>query len=97
MTERDAWGHIYRLYEKFAPALRQAATLDDDNELAGKLFVSALEELRPRFADAGEDCGLILMAGYDILDEVFKKARKRAQERMEAEGRENLPPSPRTA
>lgn len=94
MTERDAWGHIYRLYEKFAPAIRQAATLDDDNELAGKLFLSALDELRPRFEEATDDCGLILLAGYDILDEVFKNARKRHQERTEAEGRENPPPSP---
>jgi len=97
MTERDAWGHIYRLYEKFAPGLRQAATLDDDNELAGKLFLSALDELRPRFEEAGEDCGLILLAGYDILDEVFKNARKRHQERTEAAGRENPPPSPGAA
>lgn len=97
MTERDAWGHMYRLYEKFAPGLRQAATLDDDNELAGKLFCGALEELRDKFEDAPEECRLLLLAGYDILDEVFKNARKRHQERLEAEGRENPPPSPGAA
>ena len=41
MTERDAWASIYRLYEEYAPALRQAAALDDDNEMAGKLFSAA--------------------------------------------------------
>lgn len=77
--ERDAWTSIYRLYEEFAPALRTSATLDDDNELAGQIFVSALDKLRNQWDESNAEGQLLLLAGYDILDAVFKDAKKRCQ------------------
>lgn len=75
MTERDAWADIYRLYEKFAPALRQAATLDDDNDKVCSLLSAAIKETAAKCQGAPSECRLLLMAGYDILVEVAKAAR----------------------
>lgn len=79
MTERDAWASIYRLYEEYAPALRQAAALDDDNEMAGKLFSAAAQKMAEQYDKFPPEGQLILLAGVDILDEVFKDAKKRCQ------------------
>ena len=79
MTERDAWAAIYRLYEEYAPALRQAATLDDDNVMAGNLFTAAAQKTAQQYDDFPPEGQLILLAGFDILDEVFKDAKKRCQ------------------
>lgn len=92
--ERDAWADIYRLYDEFAPGLRAAAAMDDDNVTAGNLFCSALEKMRLKFDGQSPEGQLLILAGYDILDQVFKDAQKRAKYRAEAEGRENPPPSP---
>mgnify|MGYP001411224682 CR=1 FL=1 len=32
--ERDAWAAAYRIYDEYAPGMRQAAALDDENEMA---------------------------------------------------------------
>lgn len=82
--ERDAWASAYRLYDEYTPALRQAATLDDDNEMAGRLFLAALEKIKPLFTNDGDDANWILLGVYDILDYVFKEAQKRHQERVQA-------------
>lgn len=85
-AERDAWAAAYRLYEEYAPPLRQAATLDDDNELAGKLFSSAVEKVAQPCNQSCTEARLILMAAYGILEEVFKDEQKRHQERVNAQG-----------
>lgn len=88
MTERDAWALAYRVYQEYAPALRQAATLDD-TDLACKLFSSAVEKVAQ---PCNESCRLILLAAYGILEEVYNTARKRHQERVEDKGQGNTHP-----
>ena len=67
--ERDAWTLIYRLYEEYAPALRAA-----DADAAGNLFCSALEKMQLDRITEQEQ--LIMMAGYNLLDEVWKASHK---------------------
>ena len=71
--ERDAWTLSYRLYDEYAPKLRQAAALDDGNETARQRFLAALERIKPHL---NSDGNCILMGVYDILDYVFKEAQK---------------------
>ena len=73
--ERDAWTFAYRLYDEYAPKMREAAALDDDNETAGRVFLAALERIKPHFTD-NNDANWILMGVYDILDSIFKEARR---------------------
>ena len=73
--ERDAWTFAYRLYDEYAPKMRAAAALDDDNETAGRVFLAALERIKPHFTD-NNDANWILMGVYDILDNIFKEARR---------------------
>lgn len=80
--ERDAWAFAYRLYEELAPKLRQAATMNDDNETAEKLFMTALERIRPRYIKEGHDVNRIYFRVYDMLDDVFKDAQNRALRRV---------------
>ena len=70
-AERDAWTLIYRIYEEYAPALREA-----DAETAGKLFCSAFEKMRVQWDGFTEPEHLIMMAGIDLLDEVWKASHK---------------------
>ena len=70
-AERDAWAFIYRLYEEYAAALREA-----DTETAGKLFCSALEKMRVQWDGFTEPEHIILMAGFDLLDDVWKASHK---------------------
>lgn len=72
--ERDAWTFAYRLYDEYAPKLRDAAALDDDT--ACHIFSTALERIRPRFAKDGNDTNCIYLRVYDLLDDVFKNAQK---------------------
>lgn len=78
--ERDAWTFAYRLYDEYAPKMREAAALDDENETAGRVFLAALERIKPHFTSDDNDGNCILMGVYDILDYVFKAAQKRVQE-----------------
>ena len=82
--EREAWAVAYRLYEEYAPALRQAAALDDDNEMACRLFGAALDKIIPAYNVSDEGVRLILSAAYDILDDVFKATRDHAQSGAES-------------
>lgn len=66
-AERDAWAAAYRLYEEYAPPLRQAATLDDDNDLACKLFTSAVEKVAQPYNESCNEGRLILLGAYGIL------------------------------
>ena len=98
--ERDAWTAAYRIYEEYAPGLRQAAILDDDNEMANRLFSAALDKTKTAYNASDADGRLIMLAAYDILNDVFNAARDRAQNgaesRLEAAqrvGHKNMPPS----
>lgn len=82
--ERDAWAVVYRVYEEFAPGLRQAAALDDENEMAGNLFTAASQKLSAAYRESSDEGRLIIVSAYGILDKVFKDARKRYQKRQEA-------------
>lgn len=85
--ERDAWAFAYRLYDELAPQMRQAAALDDDNETACKIFQAALSRINPHFAAPGDAANLIYIRVYDLLDDVFKEARKRHLEAVQDERR----------
>ena len=82
--ERDAWAVAYRVYDQFAPGLRQAAGLDDNDEMAGRLFSSALEALNPAYNATDAGGRLILLAVYGILENVFKTAKNGAESPQEA-------------
>ena len=79
IQERDAWTLAYRLYEEYAPKARAAAALDDDNETAGRVFIAALERIKPHLNSNGNDGNWILIGVYDILEYIFKDARRRRQ------------------
>lgn len=68
-AERDAWTVIYRLYEQYADALRGM-----DGEAASEIFLQALEKLK--LQDSTEEGRLILLAGYELLDAVWKASHK---------------------
>lgn len=85
--ERDAWTFAYRLYDEYAPKLRQAADLDDDNETAGQLFLAALERIKPHFTSDDNDANWICLRVFDLLDDVFKAEQKRRLERVQDERR----------
>ena len=85
--ERDAWTFAYRLYDEYAPKMREAAALDDENETAGQLFLAALERIKPHFTSNGDDANWIYLRVFDLLDDVFKEAQKRRLERVQDERR----------
>ena len=70
-AERDAWTVIYRLYEQYAGALRGI-----DGEAASEIFLQALEKLKQPMHDSTDEGRLILLAGYDLLDAVWKASQK---------------------
>lgn len=82
--ERDAWADAYRVYDEIAPGLRQAAALDDNDEMAGRLFAAALEKMNPVYNASDTGGRLIMLAAYGILENVYKDARERAQECQES-------------
>lgn len=93
--ERDAWAAAYRLYDQFAPGLRQAAALDDDNEMATRLFGAAAETISPIFDKSDDGGRLILLSLYGILESVFTAARNRSEASQAAAqgiGKGNTPP-----
>lgn len=97
--ERDAWAAAYRIYDEYAPGMRQAVALDDDGEMAGRLFSAALEKITPVYNASDEGGRLIMLAVYGILEDVYKAAREHAQERAETPqegaqsiGQGNTPP-----
>ena len=73
---REVWREVFRMYTKYAPALRAAAALPEGYEEAGKIFLEALERVR-WMASAGEDGTIIALRAYDMLDDVWHKARER--------------------
>lgn len=86
-SERDAWIMGYKLYEEFAPALRQAAIQDDAGATARRLF-DALQTKVKAFYDASDANGRVLsLAAYGVLASVYTDARKRAKTATDANGR----------
>ena len=69
-AERDAWTFIYQLYSEFAAPLREA-----DADGAAELFLKAAEKLR-QYAGTSEGEQIIVLAGYDLLDAVWKASHK---------------------
>ena len=72
--ERDAWTLAYRLYDEYAPKMRQAAALDDNNETVCRVFTAVLERIKPHFAS--DDANWILVGVYDMLDNIRKETRR---------------------
>jgi len=73
--ERDAWAIGYRIYDEYAPKLRQAA-LSEDNELANDIFFTISSRLSASYNGSDNGGQLILLAVYDILGNVFEEERK---------------------
>lgn len=73
--ERDAWAICYRIYDEYAPKLRQAA-LSADNELASDIFCTISNRLSTLYNGSDNGGQLILLAVYDILGNVFEEERK---------------------
>ena len=88
--ERDAWTLSYRLYEEYAPKLRQAAALADDNATACNMFAAIMTRIQPHFTNDGNGCNWILFGLYHTLEYVFKDAEKRRLERVQDERRGNV-------
>lgn len=76
---REVWREVFRMYSKYAPAIRAAAALPEGYEEAGRLFLEALERVR-WMASAGEDGEIIALRAYDMLDDVWHRARERLTE-----------------
>lgn len=76
-AEREAWGSLYRFYEKYAPQLRAAARLDDENDEAARIFQTAAAEMNDLYKDRGIIGKTLSIPLYDLLREVFKDARER--------------------
>lgn len=73
---REVWREVFRMYSKYAPAIRAAAALPEGYEEAGRLFCEALERVQ-WMASAGEDGEIIALRAYDMLDDVWQRARER--------------------
>lgn len=73
--EREAWSSLYRIYERYAPQLREAALLEDGNDKASKLYKSAAEALSQAYNQPSLITKRLSMPLYEVFDEIFKEAR----------------------
>lgn len=92
--EREAWAVAYRVYDEFAPGLRQAAVLDDGGELARGLFSAIGAKLAAAYDATDENGRLLTVAAYGILESVYESAHRRdktAQERAERKAWATMP------
>lgn len=79
----EAWRAAYKLFTRYAPAIRAAAAQDGpENEEAGRLFMEALEETKGIFLIGG-DAEILALRVFDMLDDVWHKAREGAEKRSE--------------
>lgn len=69
--ERDAWVAGYRLYDEYAPQLRQAASAND-KEKAGNIFATVSNRLSSLYNVSDPGGQLILISVYGILDGVYE-------------------------
>lgn len=83
-SERETWAALYRLYAKYAPLLRAAAVLDDDNNQACSLFSEASKEI----AAIDSTCGIVgerlALPVYNLLGQLYEEERDRHNEVCEA-------------
>ena len=73
----EVWREAYRIYTKYAPAIRAAAKEPEGWNPAGEIFLEALPRVI-KIAQAGEDAEIIALRVYDMLDDVWQRARKGA-------------------
>lgn len=73
----EVWREAYRIYTKYAPAIRAAAKEPEGWNPAGEIFLEALPRVI-KIAQAGEDAEIIALRVYDMLDDVWQRARKDA-------------------
>lgn len=70
----EAWRVAYRVFTKYSPLLKNAASLDDENDEAARLTCAALKEIEG-ICSAGEDADIIAFGIIDMLGEVFNRAK----------------------
>lgn len=73
-AEVETWRSLYKYYAKYAPALREAAMLDDDNERASQVFRAAAQELNDVF-HSGHIGEALAAPLYALLETVFREAQ----------------------
>ena len=71
----EVWRECFRIYSRYAPAIRAAAAREDGHVEAGEIFLEALERVKV-MARAGEDGEIIGFGVFNMLDEVWQRARK---------------------
>lgn len=72
----EAWREAYRIFSRYAPAIRAAAAADGpENEGAGALFCEALARV-VKMCEPGGDAAILGLRVYDMLDDVWKAARE---------------------
>lgn len=69
--ERDAWSVGYRIYDEYAPKLRQAASADD-KEMAANIFMAISNRVSSLYNASDPGGQLILLSVYDMLSNVFE-------------------------
>lgn len=70
----EVWREAFRVYTRYGPAIRAAAAIPEGHEEAGRLFLEALERVK-RMASAGEDGEIIGFRVFDMLDDIWQRAR----------------------
>lgn len=72
----EAWREAFRIFSHYAPLLRAAAATDgEENDEAGRLFCEALPRV-VKMCEPGGDAAILGMRVYDMLDDVWREARK---------------------
>lgn len=77
--ERESWTVAYRLYEKYSPALRAAAALDDEGETACMLF-SEIAAALPGLHGSSVAGSCLASMVYELLSRVYADAKEKHQE-----------------
>lgn len=71
----EAWRSLYRIFAKYAPALRQAAAQDGEaNDEACRIFTAAQLEANA-FYNVGGDAEILALHVCDMLSDVWKQIR----------------------
>lgn len=72
----EAWRMAFRIFSKYAPALKRAAAQDGaENDEACRLFSESLPEVEALYRIGG-DAEILAVHVYDMLGDAWKKARK---------------------
>lgn len=72
----EVWREAFRIYTRYGPAIRAAAAVPEGHEEAGRIFLEALERVKT-MARAGEDGEIIGFRVFDMLDDIWQRARER--------------------